>query len=92
MYWPLFTLWPVIMMLDIFETKYDNNINSNELVKINKGKTKGYACIIDRSNKEILIKNKIISQLNFKIETFEKSKLPDELKKIEPVKPGSRII
>jgi len=52
----------------------------------------GYACIIDRSNGQSLIKNKIISQVNLKMETYSKDNLPESLKKISPVKPGSRNI
>ena len=37
-----------------------------------------------------LIKDKIISQIKFEIKTFTEDKLPKELKKIEPTKPGSR--
>ena len=55
-----------------------------------KSKLVGYACIIDRSNKKVLGKSKIVSQIKFEIETFEKDNLPDELKKILPSKPGSR--
>jgi orotate phosphoribosyltransferase len=50
----------------------------------------GYACIIDRSNGETAIKDKIVSQINLHIPTFTKENLPKELSSIEPVKPGSR--
>ena len=52
----------------------------------------GYSCIIDRSDKKILIKDKIISQIKFKIDTFKADELPDKLKKITPIKPGSRSL
>ena len=60
-----------------------------EIVKKNEANLVGFACIIDRSNNSITIKEKIISQIKFKIETFEKNNLPVDLKKISPVKPGS---
>ena len=60
------------------------------IVKKNSSKLAGYACIIDRSNENILIKSKIISQIKLKIETFESNNLPKELKKIRATKPGSR--
>ena len=63
-----------------------------DVIKINKANLVGFACIIDRSNDKIKIKDKIISQIKFKIETFEPNNLPDEMKKIPPVKPGSRNI
>jgi hypothetical protein len=50
----------------------------------------GYACIIDRSNENISIKDKIVYQLQFNLETFSEDKLPEDLKKIQPIKPGSR--
>ena len=49
----------------------------------------GFACIIDRSNTKVLIKEKIVSQIKFEIKTFKKDELPNELKNIPPVKPGS---
>ena len=52
----------------------------------------GFACIIDRSDKNLLIKDKIVSQIKFKFETYNNDKLPEELKNLKPVKPGSRNI
>ena len=60
-----------------------------KIVEINKAKLLGYACIIDRSNKEVLINNKIVSLIKLEIKTFKENELPDELKKIAPIKPGS---
>ena len=61
-----------------------------DIVKQSKSKLVGYACIIDRSNVDLLIKDKIVSQINLKIETFKADEIPEELKKIQPIKPGSR--
>jgi orotate phosphoribosyltransferase len=61
-----------------------------ELVKINNAYLIGYACIIDRSTENISIKDKIISQMKFNIETFSKDNIPEVLKKINPIKPGSK--
>ena len=63
-----------------------------EIIKINKSNLVGYGCIIDRSSDKILIKSKIISQIKFKIDTFNDNNLPEELKKILPTKPGTRNI
>jgi len=52
----------------------------------------GYACIIDRSNGKSPIKDPLISQVKINIETFKENDLPNKLKKIIPVKPGSRNI
>ena len=61
-----------------------------QIVKKNKSNLLGYACIIDRSNDKSLIKDKIVSLIKLEIETFEKNKIPTELKNIEPIKPGSK--
>ena len=63
-----------------------------EIIKIYKANLLGYACIIDRSDNKVLIKDKIISQIKFKMTTFKESELPDRLKKISPMKPGSKNI
>ena len=61
-----------------------------EIIKIYKANLLGYACIIDRSNNKLLIKDKIVSQIKFKIATFKENELPEDLKKIPAKKPGSR--
>ena len=61
-----------------------------EIIKNHNSKLVGFACIIDRSTSEVLIKDKIVSQIRLKIETYKANQLPDQLKKIEPIKPGSR--
>ena len=65
-------------------------LECSKIVKTNKANLVGFACIIDRSSDELLIKNKIVSQIQFNIKTFSANKLPDNLKIIKPVKPGSR--
>jgi orotate phosphoribosyltransferase len=59
-------------------------------VTANKGNIIGYACIIDRSNGKSHIREKIISQVELNIPTYEKDDLPKELLSIDAVKPGSR--
>jgi orotate phosphoribosyltransferase len=61
-----------------------------EIIKLNKSNLIGYACIIDRTNNNVKIKSDIISQVKFEIEAFEENNLPDNLKKIKAIKPGSR--
>ena len=56
------------------------------------GKIAGYACIIDRSGDKLLIKDKIISQIKLEIASFSADNIPDRLKNIKPIKPGSREI
>ena len=61
-----------------------------KLIKSYRANLVAYACIIDRSDNKIKIKNKIISQIKFKIPTFKKNNLPDDIKNTPPIKPGSR--
>ena len=79
----------VLVVEDVITTG-KSALECSELIRINKSNIVGYSCIIDRSNKELLIKDKIISQIKLNIRTFKSSDLPDELKKIKPTKPGSR--
>ena len=62
----------------------------SKLIKKSKSNLVGYSCIIDRSNSNSLIKDEIISQIKFEIPTFKENELPNELKSIRPLKPGSR--
>ena len=52
----------------------------------------GIACVVDRSQEKIFNDYEIISLLKLDIPTYEPDNLPEDLKKIEPVKPGSRKI
>ena len=79
----------VLVVEDVITTG-KSALECSKLIEINKSKLVGFACIIDRSNSKVLIKDKIISQIKFEIETFKKNELPAELRKISPKKPGSR--
>ena len=81
----------VLIVEDVITTG-KSALECSEIVIKNRSKPVGFACIIDRSDKKILIKNKIVSQIKLKIETFEENKLPDEFKNIQPIKPGSRSL
>ena len=52
----------------------------------------GIACVVDRSQEKIFNDHEIISLLKLDIPTYDPDNLPENLKKIEPVKPGSRKI
>ena len=56
------------------------------------GSVSGFACIIDRSSGKSLIEGKIISQISFDIPTFSADNLPEYLKNVKAVKPGSREV
>ena len=79
----------VLIVEDVITTG-KSAIECSNLVKSNASNVLGYSCIIDRSDERVLIKDKIISQIKIKIDTFKSNELPDKLKKIEPIKPGSR--
>jgi len=79
----------VLIVEDVITTG-KSAIECSEIVKINKANLIGFACVIDRSDNNVLIKEKIISQIKIKIAIFKENELPDELKKTPAVKPGSR--
>ena len=79
----------VLIVEDVITTG-KSSIECSKLVDSSKSKIVGYACIIDRSNGNSAIKDKIVSQVQLDIPTYNKNNLPKELLLIEPVKPGSR--
>ena len=78
----------VLIVEDVITTG-KSAIECSKIVEKSKANLVGYACIIDRSDNKVLIKNKIVSQLKIKIQTFKEEDLPLDLKKIPPIKPGS---
>jgi len=81
----------VLVVEDVITTG-KSALECAQIVKENKAKFVGFACIIDRSSKNILIKDEIISQIKFKIETFKPNELPEDLKNIPAIKPGTNQI
>tara|TARA_Y100000590_G_scaffold369760_1_gene431205 strand:+ start:13756 stop:14340 length:585 start_codon:yes stop_codon:yes gene_type:complete len=81
----------VLVVEDVITTG-KSALECSEIVSNNDSSIVGFACIINRSNKEILNENKIVSQVKLKIETFNSKEIPEELKKIKPIKPGSRTL
>ena len=79
----------VLIVEDVITTGRSAMECSN-IVKTNRAKLAGYACIIDRSSEDISIRNQMVSQMKFNIETFTEDKIPEDLKKINPIEPGSR--
>ena len=79
----------VLIVEDVITTG-KSALECSELIEVNQSKLIGYACIIDRSYSKSLIKDKIVSQIKLKIVTYNNKELPDDLKKIQPTKPGSR--
>ena len=79
----------VLIVEDVITTG-KSSLECSKLVKENNAYIVGYACIIDRSNGKSKIKDKIISQIELNIPTYNKDNLPEELLSIAAVKPGSR--
>ena len=79
----------VLIVEDVITTG-KSSIECSKLVTKNKANIIGYTCIIDRSNGQSKIKDKIISQVKLNIPTYKKDNLPEELISIDPIKPGSR--
>ena len=78
----------VLIVEDVITTG-KSALECSKIVKKNNSNLVGYACIIDRSSRDVLIKDKIISQIKFQIPTFKENEIPKELKKIKAIKPGS---
>jgi|TARA_B110000211_G_C14057933_1_gene544222 orotate phosphoribosyltransferase len=79
----------VLIIEDVITTG-KSSLECAQIINESKAKVIGYACIIDRSNNKSLLKNKIVSQVEIDIPTYENDKLPEKLKKIKAIKPGSR--
>ena len=81
----------VLIVEDVITTG-KSSLECVKLIKKFKAKIIGFACIIDRSNKNKLKinKNKIVSQVKINVPTYNKKKLPEFLKKIQTISPGSR--
>ena len=60
------------------------------LIKQNEANFIGYSCIIDRTNVSSLINEKIVSQVKLKFDIYKSTDIPEKLKNIKAVKPGSR--
>ena len=83
----------VLIIEDVITTG-KSSLECFKLIKKKQAKVVGYACLINRSNKETLKikKGKIISQIKLDVPTYSKKNLPNFLKKIPITKPGSRFL
>ena len=60
----------VLIVEDVITTG-KSALECSNIVRMSKANLVGYACIIDRSNNEVLIKDEIISQIKFQIPNFK---------------------
>ena len=82
----------VLIIEDVITTG-KSSLECAKLIKKAGAKLLGFSCIIDRSNKKTLkIKQKIVSHMKIQVPTFNKNKLPSNLKSIPISKPGSRHV
>ena len=79
----------VLIIEDVITTG-KSSLECSKLVKNYGAIVVGYACIIDRSSGNSLIKDKVISQVVLNIPTYTKDNLSENLSTIKAVKPGSR--
>jgi len=79
----------VLIVEDVITTA-KSSFECSKVAKSLNCKILGFACIIDRSNGRSLLKNNIISQVKFDIPTYAEHNIPYDLRKIKPIKPGSR--
>ncbi len=83
----------VLIIEDVITTG-KSSLECAKLIKKSGAILLGFACLIDRSNKQSLkIKGKkIVSQVKLIIPTFKEKDVPFTLKKIPITKPGSRFL
>ena len=79
----------VLIVEDVITTG-KSSLECSKIVKDNKAKIVGYACLIDRSNDKSEIKEKIVSQIKLNIPTYTEKDLPKNLSSLKAIKPGSR--
>ena len=81
----------VLIVEDVITTG-KSSLECVEIIKKSEAEIVGFACLIDRSQGKSVIKNKIVSQIEINIPTYDKNNLPETLLSIKAVKPGSRGI
>ena len=81
----------VLIIEDVITTGKSTNECLEKLNQMNINLL-GIATIVDRSNEVLFDNFQIISLLKIDIPVYDSDNLPDDLEKIKPIKPGSRII
>lgn len=89
-----FTIKPDLNCL-LVEDIVTTGLSSKESIEVIKGyggNIIGEACLIDRSSGKANLETKLISLASIDIPTFHKDEIPESLKNIPAIKPGSRNI
>ena len=81
-----------VLILEDVITTGKSALECSDIIKSHNANLIGFACILDRSDEKILIKEKIVSQIKIKIETYKENEIPESLKNIPYTKPGSKNI
>ena len=81
----------ILFVEDVITTGKSTNECLIELNKLNINLV-GIASIVDRTSSSVFEHHEIISLLKLDIPVYDLESIPDELKKISPIKPGSRKI
>tara|TARA_Y100000590_G_scaffold427552_1_gene537836 strand:- start:180 stop:767 length:588 start_codon:yes stop_codon:yes gene_type:complete len=81
----------VLVVEDVITTG-KSALECHKIIKQSEASIVGFSCMIDRSDSKVLIKDKIVSQIKLPLKTYTEKNIPENLKKIQPIKPGSRPI
>ena len=82
-----------ILIVEDVLTTGKSSLETFEAIKKCKGNIVAEACIIDRrENKGTLNDINIISLIELEVDTFDSNNIPEHLKNIEAIKPGSRFL
>lgn len=83
----------VLVVEDVITTG-KSSLETFELIKECGCEIVGEACLVDRSDQDLqkTLGVEVVSLLDIEIKTFDKNNIPEELKDIEAIKPGSRFI
>ena len=79
----------VLIVEDVITTG-KSSVECSKLVELAGAEVIGYACLINRSNGNSIIKKKIISQIEINIPTYKADSLPKNLISLSATKPCSR--
>ena len=79
----------VLIIEDVITTG-KSSLECSKLATDSGAEILGFACLIDRSNKKSKITKTIISQIEIDVPVYNKNEIPEHLKKIKAIKPGSR--
>lgn len=79
-----------ILVVEDVVTTGKSSIETFKCIESHGGKVVGEASIVNRSGEENPLPVKLVSLIQPVIRTFDKNNIPEDLKKVPAVKPGSR--